>query len=598
MKTKETNRRIIRINKQIRTGILTFIVFVVSFAVMQTTAAQDYSKVKLKPVNNKIDLRLESCIRDGNSVTITYYLRNNTGKNYRMLSIGFSTQWCPDNRGEYTAVVDNLGNNYTSSWNDMQYNIYQELAGIKKSGMESYINNVTLPDGVWVKGIYTILKVNSGAKFFQRVNIAFDQYGGGNLCFDSSFGFSNLPIYTQEDITEFKRLEMMKIVQSLTAKAESSDADAQYQLGNIYRNGNGVLKNLQTALEWYRKSAVLGNIQAILAVGDSYRNGEGVSQNNAEALKWYEQAAEKGNADAQALAGGIYFDGGNGITQDKNKAAQYIEKASLAGSAKGKYWMGRLYYMGYSGNSDYAQALSCFSEAANKGDADAQLWAGVMNYNGTGVQNNNTKAAEWFQKSAEQGNHNAEEWLGLCYAMGNGVEQNIDKGVELFEKSVTGGNNQALVGLGYVYFSDQYGRQNLSKAINYWKQAADNNNENGLERMGFAYQNGIGVLKNPQTALEYYEKAANLGNVSAKYQLGNIYKNENNPAKALTWFESAAKDGNADAQYETGLMYYYGKGAVKNLQKAADYIEKAYNSGHKDATKVWNDLQLWKYKGK
>jgi TPR repeat protein len=63
-------------------------------------------------------------------------------------------------------------------------------------------------------------------------------------------------------------------------------------------------------------------------------------------------------------------------------------------------------------------------------------------------------------------------------------------------------------------------------------------------------------------------------------------------------YEKAVANGHANAQYEAGLMYYYGKGTTKNTAKAAYYVEKAHTSGNKEAGKMWNDLELWKYKSK
>ena len=143
--------------------------------------AQDYSMVKLKPINNKIELKLESCVRDGNSVTITYYLRNNTRAGVKMIYIGSISEYCSNNKGENTLVVDNLGYNYTGDHMERNYNTYQELCGVKSNTMEDNgAITVTLPSDVWVKGIYVLKNVNPAAKFFQLVNIAFTQYGG--LC--------------------------------------------------------------------------------------------------------------------------------------------------------------------------------------------------------------------------------------------------------------------------------------------------------------------------------------------------------------------------------------------------------------------------------
>ena len=135
--------------------------------------AQDYSMVKLKPINNGIDLKLESCIRDGNSVTITYYLRNNTGKDFVLNYLGTLSSYCGENvKGENTLVVDNLGQNYIG--NGYEYNTYQELAGVKKNDLQAYID-VTLPNDIWMKGIYVMRNVNPAAESFQMVKLAFTQ---------------------------------------------------------------------------------------------------------------------------------------------------------------------------------------------------------------------------------------------------------------------------------------------------------------------------------------------------------------------------------------------------------------------------------------
>jgi hypothetical protein len=46
--------------------------------------------------------------------------------------------------------------------------------------------------------------------------------------------------------------------EELQAKAEKGDAEAQFYLGVMYENGNGVLKDYTEAVKWYRKAADQG----------------------------------------------------------------------------------------------------------------------------------------------------------------------------------------------------------------------------------------------------------------------------------------------------------------------------------------------------
>jgi uncharacterized protein len=68
-------------------------------------------------------------------------------------------------------------------------------------------------------------------------------------------------------------------------------------------------------LKWYRKAADQGNANAQFNLGKMYDDGDGVPQDHAEALKWYLKAADQGNASAQFNLGKMY-DNGQGVPQD------------------------------------------------------------------------------------------------------------------------------------------------------------------------------------------------------------------------------------------------------------------------------------------
>ena len=60
--------------------------------------------------------------------------------------------------------------------------------------------------------------------------------------------------------------------------AEQGDADAQYFLGWMYDNGEGVTQNDKEAVKWYLKAAEQGDAKAQNSLGMMYRNGTGVTQ--------------------------------------------------------------------------------------------------------------------------------------------------------------------------------------------------------------------------------------------------------------------------------------------------------------------------------
>ena len=77
--------------------------------------------------------------------------------------------------------------------------------------------------------------------------------------------------------------------------ADQGDALAQYNLGVMYSNGQGVPQNYAEAMKWYRLAANQGDADAQYNLGVMYDNGQGVPQDYAEAVKWYRLAADQGN---------------------------------------------------------------------------------------------------------------------------------------------------------------------------------------------------------------------------------------------------------------------------------------------------------------
>ena len=97
--------------------------------------------------------------------------------------------------------------------------------------------------------------------------------------------------------------------------AEQGNVAAQYNLGLMYYNAQGLIQNSAEALKWYRLAAEQAHGDAQLNLGAMYRNGQGVPEDFVKAAKWYRLAAEQGNAIAQDNLGILYYFG-HGVLQD------------------------------------------------------------------------------------------------------------------------------------------------------------------------------------------------------------------------------------------------------------------------------------------
>jgi TPR repeat protein len=81
--------------------------------------------------------------------------------------------------------------------------------------------------------------------------------------------------------------------------ADQGNARAQFKLGKLYDDGQGVAQSDAGALKWYRLSAEQGEADAQDGLGVMHFVGQGMAKDDTEAAKWFGKAAEQGDADAQ-----------------------------------------------------------------------------------------------------------------------------------------------------------------------------------------------------------------------------------------------------------------------------------------------------------
>jgi hypothetical protein len=119
-------------------------------------------------------------------------------------------------------------------------------------------------------------------------------------------------------------------IKAWSRSAAWGNADAEYNLGVCYANGNGVPKDLVAAVKWWRRAAGRGEAKAQHNLGCCHYTGSGVDQNVVMAFKWWRLAAKGDLAEAQFNLGRCYASG-NGAAKDPVEAAAWYRKAAGKG---------------------------------------------------------------------------------------------------------------------------------------------------------------------------------------------------------------------------------------------------------------------------
>ena len=95
----------------------------------------------------------------------------------------------------------------------------------------------------------------------------------------------------EEGVAAFDVADYATAVRIWFPLAKQGDAKAQYNLGVMYNNGQGVPQDYAEAGRWTRKAAAQGHADAQSNLGLMYRKGQGVPQDYVQAHKWYNLAA-------------------------------------------------------------------------------------------------------------------------------------------------------------------------------------------------------------------------------------------------------------------------------------------------------------------
>ena len=466
----------------------------------------------------------------------------------------------------------------------------------------------------------------------------FGDYGGGCGCGGYERAFLLGTEENRADGTQGRRGEMMRkiaalmvcvmvmcdvvpalaeTVKQLQKRAQGGNAQAQYELGTKYYNGDGVKKNHAEAFKWWLSAAKNGHAKAQCAVASLYYAGDGVKMNKKEAFKWYLRAAENGDASAQLTVAATYDLGDDecGVKPNKAEAQKWYQRAAKSNSgttqekktaqlgleaqklqdASQKIAEAMKYDTGDGAPQDKAKAREIYRQLAEEGNASGQFLLG-LSYDHD--DENYSEAMKWYLKAAEQGDHQAQASIGDLYRDGKGVEQNFPEAVKWYRKAAEQDDMFAQYHLALIYDKGLGMPQDKAEAFKWYKKSSEKGFAMAQNNLGVLYDKGEGVAQNKAEAFKWYKKAADYGIGDAQYNLAVLYdKGEGipqNKAEALNWYKKAAEKSSIPASFNLGLMYYNGEGVNKDYAEAAKWYQRAANVG---LTKAQYNLGAMYYKG-
>ena len=281
-------------------------------------------------------------------------------------------------------------------------------------------------------------------------------------------------------------------------------AMAQYNLGLLYHNGFGVDRDIVKAYQYYKKAADKeyeqavtalkgivkeleevanqGNLYALLFLGDLYRKGTYINKDLSKAFTNYEKAANKNHYYAQCIIGYMYEDG-LGIKKDLEKAFLWYEKSAKQDYAPAQHYIALMYYYGDGIEKNYSKAYEWCKKAAEQNYPYSLGFLGDMFYYGNGTEKDLKKAFEYYEKAASEDITKAQTSLADMYYDGEGIEKNYKKAFEYYKKAAKKDDAYAQYSLGFMFEHGQGVEKNINKAKEWYEKAAKQNYESAVKAL-------------------------------------------------------------------------------------------------------------------
>ncbi len=257
----------------------------------------------------------------------------------------------------------------------------------------------------------------------------------------------------------YNRNEFRTAYAVLSKEDVCEDKVAQYYLGVMHINGEGVSQDYDLAKKWFEKSAEQDDPDAQNYLGNMYKLGwaTGGIKKPAEAFKWYMKSAEQGNAEGQNNVAMCYLNS-DGIDYDTVEALRYCKLSAEQNFTPALNNLAWMYANGRCVEKNLTESFNYYIKSAQLGDADGQRELAMCYWNATGVENNFPEAETWLRLAVQQGDPDAHWFLGMLLFNGLTGPANQQEALDLLYKAVNLGV------YGAANFLNQKGYQAAVKA--------------------------------------------------------------------------------------------------------------------------------------
>lgn len=366
--------------------------------------------------------------------------------------------------------------------------------------------------------------------------------------------------------------------EELLKKAEAGDSAAMYQAAELYYTGEQTARDAKQAGdarqaqnekhedEARQKQSIKRAEDARQVQNEEQIKNAKPAQDIKQAMRWFRESARLEYVPAM-LKMVYFYREGEQVKKNFTLSLSWVKKAAATGDPKGQYALVDSYLYGLDGKQDTRAGLALLSKMAEQGDESAKetaddvlnkikeakerFDAGIKNpstasgyyemgmycLNGDGFYNYPKEAVRYLRKAAEKEHVHAEYQLALAYHTGEGVKKDEDECIRWLEKAAAKSHKEAGELLADLQEKRRI-KQEKTEFKNHLRQA-EKGDAYAQSKTAELYLQGIGVKQDIQKGIEWYEKASETDEGYAARQLAKLYSDGEfvpvDPEKAAYW---------------------------------------------------------------
>lgn len=402
------------------------------------------------------------------------------------------------------------------------------------------------------------------------------------------------------------------------------DPEPDAQVMDLWTEGWQKQVNIMSVFYQLYNRAILGDAQAQFEIGQLFQYGIGVTQNDDSAIIFYQNAVQQQHLGAEYNLGILY------LQHAKNKddyqfALNDLTDAAFKGNKKSQYVLSKILEKGVTGadgveyikaNPEQAVSMLYLAAASNYGPAEYDLANTLAHQQGTGLSVDAQKhkiatIRQLYQGAADNGIANAFLPLAFYNAMDSNP-QNQEAAFAIASEQAISGNDKAALLLGLLYDRGLGVKADAAQAIHWYQQAGQNAASQFI--LGTYTAEGKGIEKNKEKGMEQLQQAAHdkfsyadlntavlqqqsgqvfLPNLTQAYELGNsragiiladyYLAGTQDPEKmkqARQIYTGLAEKGDREAQLKLAFMDEKGLGSAPDMASAQRWYTASAEQGN------------------